>query len=513
MERIGFDYFASLNPTAPALVDPQHKSWSRGELASLVNRLSRALRASDVSRGDVVAIIAPNCAEYVASYLAATQIGAYLVPINWHISASEIAYILADCEAKVIVAHERFASAALRATQSAAECTRVAIGEAAGFNSLYDYVAAYSDLPLPDAVAGRPMFYTSATTGLPKGVVLSLPESFAALERVIRLHIQTGIALEQGNVHLCASMLYHGAPLEAATIALHMGHCVVIVDRWDPEMLLQLVERYTVTTTVMVPTMFVRMLKLPAHTRARYDTRSLRRVIHTGAACPVEVKRQMIDWWGPLLWETYGAAEGAGTIVNSEEWLRFPGTVGRPIPGSDFLILDEDGHEQPRGIPGTIYFTRYTGDSFQYKGDPAKTAACHRGRFFSVGDIGYLNEENYLFICDRSVDMIISGGMNIYAAEIERVLILHPEVADCAVFATPDELLGEAVTAVIQPLPGVPRTRQLSFEIMQFLRKHLAPIKLPKRIEYLDELPRAPNGKLYKRRLRELEFPKHSLES
>jgi long-chain acyl-CoA synthetase len=247
----------------------------------------------------------------------------------------------------------------------------------------------------------------------------------------------------------------------------------------------------------------VRMLKLPEAVRRSYSTKSLKRVVHAAAPCPVEVKRQMIDWWGPIIWDTYGAAEGAGTIVSSAEWLRYPGTVGRPIPGSEIQIIGDDDQELPAGKVGTIYLTRYTGDPFAYRNDPDKTRACHRGRFFTAGDIGYVNEEGFLFICDRKIDMIISSGMNIYSAEVEQALVLHPAVADCAVFGVPDELLGEAVRAIVQPLPGIEGDAGLTRDLFTFLREHLSAVKLPKRIEYMTQLPRDPAGKLYKRTLRQ----------
>jgi len=502
MHEMGFDHFARKDPSATAIVDPRGRIWSRGELACLVNRLSRALRASGLRPGDSIATLSPNCAELVAGYLAATQIGLYFIPVNWHLTTPEIQFILEDSGARAVIVHARFAS---HASACGSECrTRISIGSAPGFERLEDFVAGYPDAPLEDPVLGRPMFYTSATTGRPRAIVLPLPESSTALARTIRVHVAGGIGLEQGHVHLCASMLYHGAPLDVSIISLHMGHKLVLVDRWDPEGLLRLIEEHAVTTTVVVPTMFVRMLKLPESVRARYRTSSLRRVVHTGAPCPVEVKRQMIDWWGPVLWDAYGAAEGAGTLVSSEEWLRYPGTVGRPIPGTELRILDEHGNDVHTGEVGTIYFTRYTGDRFEYKGDPQKTAACHRGRFFTVGDMGYLNEDGYLFICDRRTDMIISAGMNIYSAEVERVLVLHPAVADCAVLGIPDEILGQVVKAVVQPVPGCAVTKQLTLDILNFLRPRLSPAKLPRRIEYVAQLPRMPSGKLYKRYLRDL---------
>jgi long-chain acyl-CoA synthetase len=357
---------------------------------------------------------------------------------------------------------------------------------------------------------GRMLVYTSATTGAPKAINLPLESAVMALERTIRFHMSCGIALERDNVHLCASMLYHAGPLDCMAIALHMGHAVVLVERWEPELLLQLIERHRVSTSFMVPSMFVQLLKLSEEVRARYDTSSLRLIAHSGAPCPEGVKRQMLSWWGPVLWESYGSAEGVGTAVGPHEWLAHPGSVGRPLPGSLIRVLGEDGETLPPHGVGTIYLTRHTGDRFEYKGDPEKTQAAYRGELFTVGDVGYLDEEGYLFICDRKIDMIICGGMNIYSAEIEQVLVQHPHVADCAVFGVPDDLMGEAVHAVVQPLPGMRPDAALTGEIMAFLRRHLAASKLPRRLEYTAQLPRDPNGKLYKRLLREPHWKGHA---
>ncbi len=512
MNEMGFDYFAQLDPQALALIDPQGRRWSRGELFALANRLSRALRDSGLKRGDALALMAPNCAEYLAIYLAATQVGLYLVPINWHLSQPEISYILEDSAARLLIVHGRLGGVLLSSlvANQGSVATLIAIGKVPGYREFEDFIANQPDQALEDPLPGRVMAYTSATTGRPKAICLPLPDSRAALEKTIRFHIAAGKRLGPSDIHLFASMLYHSAPLEGAVIALHMGHIAILVDRPDPQALLELIERYAVTTALVVPTLFVRLLKLPEEVRRRYRTSTLRQVLHTGAPCPVEVKQQMMEWWGPVIWDTYGAAEGAGTIASPAEWLKYPGTVGKAIPGSDIRILgDDDGPELPRGEVGTVYLTRYTGDRFEYKGDAEKTRACHRGDHFTVGDLGYMNEEGYLFICDRKVDMIISAGTNIYSAEVERVLVLHPGIADCAVFGVPDELLGESVKAVIQLAPHVEPSKELTAEIMKFLGERLSAIKLPRRVEYAAELPRDPTGKLYKRRLRDPHWALH----
>ncbi len=503
MATIRFSVFAERNPEALALVDPQGRRWSRGELAAMANRLARALQRSGLGAGDVLALVAPNSFEYMASYLAATQIGLYVVPVNWHLSRDEIHYILEDCRAAALLAHERFAAAMqdIVARMSAPPRLLVALGRIEGFEGLSDFTADTSPAPLEAPVMGCVLSYTSATTGKPKGVVLPLSGAAQALDRSIQLRRGVGTEIEE-HVQLLASMLYHGAPLETAAVALHMGHVVVLVDAARPEAMLQLIEEYGVTLAYIVPTMFGRLVSLSDTIKAKYSLASLRRVVHSGAPCPVDVKRRMIEWVGPILWEAYGATEGAGTIVGSSDWLKHPGTVGRPMPGSRLKILDDDGEEVAPGTVGTIYLTRYTGDRFHYLGAPEKTRACFRGEFFTVGDVGYVDDEGFLFICDRKVDMIICSGMKVYSAEIEGVLALHPGVVDSAVFGIPDELAGEAVVAVIQAAAAQP-TRELDMDIRRFIAARLAAAKVPRRIIFTDELPRDPSGKLQKRRLRE----------
>jgi long-chain acyl-CoA synthetase len=504
MPDIRFWEFAKAAPRKLAIVDSNDRRWSRGELYAQMNRISRGLQAAGVRQSDVVAVLAPNCIEFVCAYMAATQMGAYVVPINWHLASSEIAYVLKNSRTRVLFAHERLAGTIrqLRAegVLDGVEC--VAFGTLEGFTSLAQFTAGHDDTPIEITVQGRMLMYTSATTGRPKAIGLPIDKTEQYLDRTIGFHKVCGLEPDD-EVHLCASMLYHAGPLDSAAVALHMGHVVVLVEQWRPQLLLEMIQKHRVTTSLMVPTMFVQLLKLPDETRARYDVSSLKLVVHTAAPCPVETKRRMIDWWGPVLQDGYGAAEGVGTSVTSKEWLRYPGTVGRPVPGSRVRILDDEGNELPAGAVGTIYLTRYQGDRFEYRDDPDKTRAAYRGDFFSVGDVGYLNEEGYLFICDRKIDMIIRGGMNIYSAEIEHVLVQHPRVADCAVFGVPDDLMGEAVHAVVQVLPGVSAERALHVDIMKFLSERLSPSKLPRRLEFAQDLPRDPNGKLYKRLLRQ----------
>lgn len=504
--RLRFSDFAERDPAALALIDPKGRPWKRGALASLANKMARALRSAGLERGDSLAVIAPNCFEYLVAYLAATQIGLYFVPVSWRLAPREVLHIVRDCEARALLIHESFGSmfGGIVEEMEHPPRVRVAIGRIDGFISLEELTAGASDAPLADSVTGRMLAYTSATTGKPKGVVLSLDDAERALDLSIERRLPAGAP--ETHVQLFATALYHGAPLESAVSALHMGHSVVLTDSSDAEALLRLIEAHQVTFAYMPPSLFGRLLSADESVRSRYSLASLRRVVHAGAPCPVDVKHRMIAWLGPILWEAYGATEGAGTVVGPEEWLKYPGTVGRPMSGTRLKILDDDGNELPTGRIGTIYMTRYTGDRFHYRGDPEKTGACHRGDFFTVGDMGYVNDEGFLFICDRQIDMIIRSGTKVYPAEIENVLMLHPKVADCAVFGVPDEVCGEAIVAVVQLAPSATENRALRSELLFFIGEHLAPAKLPRALIFTPELPRDPTGKLPKRNLREQYF-------
>src|SRR5690606_10213614 len=348
-----------------------------------------------------------------------------VVPVNWHLARDELAFLLDDSGAAAIVAHERLGQRKLAQIREDAPNVRqlVSIGRAPGYASLAELAAAAPAARFAAAEPRRVMPYTSATTGRPKAVCLPLANAHAALRKTIAWHMSLGIEPEAGNVHLCTSMLYHSAPLDGAFIALQMGHAVVLADRPDPLTLLELVARYRVTTTFVVPAMLVRLGKVPVAARRGYATDSLRFVVHGGAPCPVETKRAMIDWWGPIVWEAYGAAEAQGTIVSTEDWLARPGTVGKPIPGSAIRILDDEGRELPPNREGAVYIKPHTGDRFHYRGAPAETDAAWRDGFATVGDIGRLDDDGFLFLCDRRTDLILTSGMNVYPAEIEHALV------------------------------------------------------------------------------------------
>jgi long-chain acyl-CoA synthetase len=439
--------------------------------------------------------------------LAAQQAGFYYVPINSRLAPPEIAYILGDSEAKVLIAHERYASVVVPAADEAGvpAAQRLGIGAVdgfAGFDELLD--AQPTDRP-DDRAAGAAMHYTSGTTGFPKGVKRTLPaadpDDVAAGGALF--FALFGIPMGEGNVHLSTSPNYHTAVTLFAGNSIHAGHSIVYMDKWDPEQALALIERYRCTHTHMVPTQFHRMLQLPDDVRMRYDVSSMRWAIHAAAPCPIDTKRKMLDWWGPVIWEYYGATEGGGTVAPPEEWLQDPGTVGRVWPISELKITDDDGNRLPAGEPGTVWMRMGSGD-FEYKGDKAKTSKSHDAEgFFTVGDMGYLNDDGYLFLCDRKADMIIAGGVNIYPAEIEAAMLEHPQVGDVAVFGVPDDDMGEQIKAVVEPVAGVAADAALHDSIMAHVHGRLAKFKWPRSLDFVDELPREPTGKLLKRKLRD----------
>lgn len=502
MDTFGLRHFAARDRDAVAVIEQNRTIWSRGELLDLTDRTAWAFIEAGLEPGDVVAIVAPNCAEFLAAYLGGIAAGLYVVPINWHLAAPEIDYLLENSGAQAIVAHARLGEhtlATLRAHEAGVRAL-FAIGRADGFRDLRELTR--ERRPPPNVAEGRMLPYTSATTGRPKGVWRSLSGAREAVRKFVAWHFALGVELDQGNVHLCSSMLYHAAPLDGARIALEMGHGVALMDVWEPLAFLEVIERQRVTTTFMTPTMFARLLRLPVDAREGRSMSSLRFVVHGGAPCPPDVKRRMIDWWGPIIWEAYGASEAQGTIASSEEWLCRPGTVGKPIDGSRLAIVDDHGRELPAGEVGLIYMTPYTGEPFEYYGDEAKTRACRRDDFVCVGDLGYVDDEGYLFLCGRKAELIISSGMNIYPAEIEQALSEHPAVADCAVVAEPHELFGEVPRALVQPMPGTVPGTELTRELLRFLAERVAAMKLPRRIDYHTALPRDPNGKLLRGALR-----------
>jgi long-chain acyl-CoA synthetase len=506
MADLGFWSIAGDDPDYLAVVDPDGREVRASELLASSNQLVHGLRDLGLQPGDVVAMVLPNSVEVLELYLAVLQAGWYLVPVNFHLVGPEIAYIVQDCEAKVLVTHERFADIATAAADEIdfPKEGRFAVGNVAGFRS-YEELKDGRPTTLPeDRTTGAVMNYTSGTTGQPKGVRRKLPgvppEAMAIGFGGMLLLF--GLQPHDDNVHICGSPLYHTAVLVFAGGALHMGFSVVLMDKWTAESMLELIDRYRVTNSHMVPTQFHRLLALPDDVKAKYDVSSLRHMVHAAAPCPPDVKRRMIEWWGPVIDEYYAASEGGGTIVRSEEWLEHPGTVGRAWPNAEIVILDDDGKELGRNEVGTVYMHMASVD-FEYFKDKDKTERSRVGKFFTVGDVGYLDDDGWLFLRDRKADMIISGGANIYPAEIESVLLMHPKIGDAAVFGIPHEDWGEEVKAVVEPEAGVEASPQLAEEILTFCSDKLAKFKTPRSIDFIDEMPRDPNGKLYKRKLRD----------
>jgi long-chain acyl-CoA synthetase len=504
--EIGFWKTAAEHAERDAVIGPGARRVTFGELLAGANRAVHGLRALGLGRGDALAVAAPNGPELLELYMAAAQAGWYLVPVNWHLTAPEIAYILADSGSKAFVAGARAGAAALQAARDASLAPRAcfALGELSGFRP-YAELGAGQPASLPaDRFAGGPMTYTSGTTGKPKGVrrpMATLGPEAVSSQHALFLAL-FGILPGSRGVHLVGAPLYHTAVLNFATNHLHLGHTLVLMDRWTPEALLELVERHRVTSSHMVPTQFTRLLKLPAATRSRHDLSSLTHVIHSAAPCPVEVKRQMLAWWGDCIYEYYAASEGGGTLAGPEDWKKKPGTVGKPWPISEIRVLDDDHRPCEPGEVGTVWI-RMGDYRFEYHGDRKKTDDAWRDGFFTVGDAGFLDADGYLFLCDRKSDMIISGGVNIYPAEIEAALLALPDVADAAVFGIPDDDWGEQVKAVVQPAAGLLPGVELGQAMLSALATVLAKYKLPKTIDFVDELPRDENGKLYKRKLRE----------
>jgi long-chain acyl-CoA synthetase len=502
----GFWGRAQQDPDWIAVIDPDGTQHRAGDVLARVNQITHGLRALGLRPGDGIASVVPNGVAAVELYLAALQAGWYLTPINWHFTAPEMAYIIRDSEARALFADERFAAVAAVAADEAGIVPRArfGFGDVPGFTAVAALRDGQPETPPADRTAGATMHYTSGTTGRPKGVrrALSGLDPDVAAELGTGLQQFFGITIGPPNAHLISSPNYHTAVTIFGGGALHMGHTLVCMDGWDAEQALALVEKYRVTNTHMVPTHFKRMLSLPEATRSRYDLSSMKWLIHAAAPCPIGIKQEMLDWWGPCVWEYYAATEGGGTIASPDDWVTRPGTVGTPWPISEIMIADEDGGACPPGTPGTVYMKMGLSD-FSYKGDPEKTAANRLRDHFTVGDIGYLDDGGYLFLCDRKSDMIISGGTNIYPAEIEAEIIMNPKVADVAVFGVPDEDWGEQVKAVVQPAPGVTGDEEFAAEILASLDGRLARMKWPKSIDFLAELPRDPNGKLLKRRLRD----------
>ena len=490
-------------PDKPAIIMASTDATvSFAELEAASNASAWQLRALGLQRGDVVATLFDNAAEVFAMGWATRRSGLFQTSISNKLSAADIAYILMDSGAKLLVVSPVFADLAQAALQDMPLLP--AFRWTGSDLRLADWSAATARLPVTRIAAESPgtdLLYSSGTTGRPKGVMPTLPEGAIDAETPLTRMGAGLYSMEPDSVYLSTSPLYHAAPLRWAMAAQQLGGTIVVMERFDAEQTLQLIERHAITQATFVPTHFVRMLKLPDDVRARYDLSSLRAVVHAAAPCPVPVKHAMIDWFGPIIHEYYSGTESCGiTALSSDEWLRKPGSVGKAVLGV-VHIVDDEGHELPPGETGQVFFS--DGPSFSYLNDPEKTAAAHNYRgWATLGDIGALDEDGYLFLTDRKSFLIISGGVNIYPQEIENFLITHPAVADVAVFGVPDEEMGERVVAVVQTAEGATAGPHLATTLTMFARAALGGVKTPRQIDFTQELPREPTGKLMKRRLR-----------
>ncbi|MEU6037986.1 acyl-CoA synthetase [Actinomadura sp. NPDC047616] len=476
------------------------------ELDEESNRLAQLLRAEGLRPGDHVAFMLENHPLFLAVAWAAQRSGLYYTAVSSRLQADELAYIVDNCGAKVFVSSRALAGTAAAVTE---RTPRVRLrlmldGVAPGFESYEERVAAHPPTPIPDECEGVDMLYSSGTTGRPKGVKPQLRldpmGTPGALYQLISLLFQP----DSDSVYLSPAPLYHAAPLRYSLTFQRFGATVVVMEKFDPEQALAAIDKHGVTHSQWVPTHFIRMLKLPPQVRARYDLSTLRCAVHAAAPCPVPVKEQMIEWWGPILHEYYAGTEGNCFVyANSQDWLAHKGTVGRPLLG-EIHVCDENGDEVPPGTPGTLYFG--AGPEFEYHGDADKTAASRdpRGRgWTTLGDVGYVDDDGFLYLTDRRSYMIISGGVNIYPQEAENVLAVHPKVADVAVIGVPDAEMGESVKAVVQPVSMDDAGPGLEAELIAYCRDRLAHYKCPRSVDFRAELPRHATGKLYKRLLKE----------
>ena len=492
----------------PAIIlYPSGRRVSFAELEAQANRLAQYFRESGLTEGDVVALVMENNQHMHAVMWAARRSGLYYAPINTHLTPAEAAYIIENSGAKAVIGSQAMRKVceglAEHLPNGLPDLVLIADDDLPGWRRYPECVSDQPDTPITDEREGDLLQYSSGTTGQPKGIRRELSHLSPAEAPNLVGVLLSAIGMTSDSVYLSPAPLYHTAPCMWSMGALAMGGTVVVMEKFDAEGALECIQRHRVTHGQFVPTMFVRMLKLPEAVRNSYDVSSLKRVVHAAAPCPVDIKKQMIEWWGPIVDEYYSSSEGAGvSYARAEEWLEHPGSVGKPLFGIPH-ILDENGSEVPNGVAGQIYFDG--GISFHYLNDEAKTAESRdKHGWVTVGDVGYLDEDGYLYLTDRRHHMIISGGVNIYPQEAENLLITHPRVADVAVFGIPNVEWGEEVKAVVELLPGQsadPDT--VREEILGYLSGRIARYKLPKSIDFMDALPRDPNGKLYKRRLRD----------
>jgi acyl-CoA synthetase (AMP-forming)/AMP-acid ligase II len=501
---------AEKNPDKPAFVIAETaEAVTYGELNDRSNQFAQLLADLGLGFESHIAILMRNNPRYLEVTWGAQRSGVFYTAVNWHFTAEEVAYILDDCDAEVLVVDSSLAEVATELLSLAPRVkTWLCVGgDLPGYQRYEDAIAAFPAEPRADECEGTPMLYSSGTTGRPKGIKYKIERQPMGTTPTQLLMLTHMFGFSDESVYLSPAPLYHSAPLFYCMSVIRLGGTVILMEQFDPEIALQYIEQYEITHSQWVPTMFVRMLKLPDDVRTRYDLSSHQCAIHAAAPCPVEVKQRMIEWWGPIVDEYYSATEGMGaTLIKAADWLEHPGSVGRTLIGP-IHIVDEEGNPLPPGEVGTVFFERpgdRPGLQFEYHKDDTKTADAHDEHgWASVGDMGYLDEDGYLFLTDRRTFMIVSGGVNIYPQEAENVLINHPKVLDVAVFGVPNEEMGEEVKAVVQPVDWNDAGPDLERELLAFCREHLAHYKCPRTVDFEEELPRQPTGKLYKRLLRD----------
>lgn len=482
-------------------VNGDTRTWA--QLNNRANQLSRAFRVAGLKSGDAVALLAHNTPEFVETWAACQRSGLRLTPINWHQKASIIGYIADNCDARAVVVSSRFSeqAAELLTLAPRVEYKLAFGGDIAGYQNYESEIAAHDDAELPDAETGSYMLYTSGTTGRPKGVHRAVRPVVSQLTNTI---LETAAFDADTDMALLTGPLYHAAPLALNLVTpLNAGVPCVLMDKWDAEEMLRLIQDERITHTHVVPTMFHRLLQLPEDVREKYDLSSLRWILHGAAPCPVHVKKAMIDWLGPILFEYYSSTEGGGVFIDSEEWLKRPGSVGRPVAGVAIRLADADGNQPPPGETGTIYIQAPETGRFVYYKDEEKTRRSYRDDYFTLGDMGYLDEAGYLFLTGRSAELIISGGVNIYPVEIDEVLIQHEAVADAAAVGVPNDEWGEEIKAVVELKPGYTASDETRDSILAFAREKLPGFQRPRTVDFVTELPRSAAGKVLRQAVRD----------
>lgn len=500
-----YSLHAQTAPDDPACILAQSGEVSTyRDLETATNKLAHMFRRLGLNVGDGLVVMCQNHTRFYELYWAAHRAGLYFTPISWHATASEAKYILENSEAKAFIASSRFAEVARAVHQEKSGeliCLSV-LGDIDGFKQLEELSDAEPDHPIEDQTSGREMLYTSGTTGRPKGVKFPLSgKPITDTPPDDLFYIPEGYG--PGAVVLAPGPLYHASPLMASRAMHRFGGAALIIDKFDAEETLQYIEQYRVTHMICVPTHFLRMLKLPVEVRARYDVSSVKLIMHTGAPCPVETKHAMIDWFGPVIVEYYGGTERVGgALIRSDEWLAHPGSIGRAAVGNAYAVDEDTWTALPPGETGVIYFD--SGEEFVYHGDAEKTKSMQSPQGWrTLGDIGKIDADGYIYLTDRKSNMIISGGVNIYPQEVENRLVTHAKVADAAVFGIPNEAFGEEVKAVVQPGEGVAAGSELEAELIAYCKEALAGYKCPRSIDFDPSLPRQDNGKLYKKALKD----------